>query len=406
MKRQKKKNPVIQHWYHIYLNNPSQRNEALIELAKIFKIPIDRTRIEDYHIIKCDAFYLSLEKEAYKGEEKVTYVSHLKGILDKESLDCQIEERHSNYSKTVIYDLVKNKCLKKIITIKDQDFLATIEHDDKDSKEFFKNFGKKVSLRLFKINQNQPEEIYETTFTKLYSKETVNGMETINTYNVQPNSRYGNKVDKYCLQSDKGYIYGINCLEKKGISMTVTGLCVENAHVPYQIYKPPFLDMRGHNNREYDIDSLMIFQGTYNNVSNFVEIEKKGQDLIIKFYGKTKEQEKTEPVVLHLSGASDSTITIDELDHIEGILSLYFQGNPLVEIVVEELKHFEAYLLNQREEALNPKDFIECDFNVLEKTIVNQKDEFMRQLKSDFKTLSKDQRILQKGLTRTLKKDY
>ena len=35
MKRQKKKNPVIQHWYHIYLNNPSQRNEALIELAKI-----------------------------------------------------------------------------------------------------------------------------------------------------------------------------------------------------------------------------------------------------------------------------------------------------------------------------------------------------------------------------------
>lgn len=405
MKRQKKKNQVIFNWYNKYNKEPSQKNDALIELAKIFKIPIDRTRIEDYHIIKCDAFNLSLEIEDYKGGEIVTYVSHLKGILDKESLDCQIEERHSNYSKTAIYDLVKNKCLKKMITIKGQDFLATIEHDDKDSQEFFKNFGKKVSLRLFKINQNQPEEIYETTFTKLYSKEAVNGMETVNTYNVQPYSRYGNKVDKHCLQSDKGYIYGINCLEKKGISMTVTGICVENAHGPYQIYKPPFLDMGGHNNTEYDMDSYMIFQGSNKGVSNFVEIEKKGFDLVIKFYEKTKEQEKTEPVVLHLTGTSDSTITIDELDYIEEILSLYFQGNPLVEIVVEELKHFEAYLLNQREEALNPKDFIECDFNVLEKTIVNQKDEFMRQLKSDFEIVSQDSRFRQYNPTRNRKKD-
>ncbi|MBR1679351.1 MAG: hypothetical protein IJ704_01745 [Bacilli bacterium] len=401
MKRQNKKNPVIQHWYHIYLNNPSQRNEALIKLANIFKISIDITRLDQYQMTTCDESS-HLELIEYIDGKTVSYASYLKGIMEKQSFDCLVKEFHPNYTKCEIYDLTDDTCIKEQITIEDQGYQVTIERDNQESREFFKNFGKRVSMRLSKGN----EDLYEKTYTKVNNNKMMDEIQTEITYDVQPYSKFGNKVDKYSIKSEKGYIYGINCLEKKGIPMTVTGLCVENAHIQYDIYMPPHLDIGGHNNREYDIDSLMIFQGSNKGVSNFVEIEKKGFDLVIKFYEKTKEQEKTEPVVLHLSGASDSTITIDELDHIEEILSLYFQGNPLVEIVVEELKHFEAYLLNQREEALNPKDFIECDFNVLEKTIVNQKDEFMRQLKSDFKTLSKDQRILQKGLTRTLKKDY
>ncbi|MBR1748306.1 MAG: hypothetical protein IJ743_00755 [Bacilli bacterium] len=401
MKRQKKKNPVIQHWYHIYLNDPSQRNIALEKLANLFKIPIDITRLDQYQMTTCDGSSC-LKLIEYQDGKTVSYASYLKGIMEKQSLDCLVQEFHPNYTKCVIYDLTDDKCIKEQITIEDQGYQVTIERDNQESREFFKNFGKRVSMRLSKEN----EKLYEKTYTKVNNNEIMDEIQTEITYDVQPYSKFGNKVDKYSIKLEKGYIYGINCLEKKEIPMTVTGLCVENAHIPYHIYNPPHLDIGGHNNREYDIDSLMIFQGTNKNVSNFIEIEKKGQDLIIKFYGKTKEQGKTEPIILHLPGISENTITIEELHLIEESLSIYFQGNPLAKIAAEELKQFEFNLLNQKEEMLNPQDFLDCDFNTLGDILANHKEEYIHQLKNDFKIVSKDQRIEKQGLRRTLKKDY
>lgn len=289
-------------------------------------------------------------------------------------------------------------------------YTIEIEQEIPGTHNYGNRFEKKMVIKLSHPNQEGLlEELYKKGYGQINNEQSkIKSMEYLNTYGRKLYDKNGIKRDTFFYQLEKGCIYGINRVKKPTYPNGVTGLCVENTHLPYQQFQPPQLNLEGHNPKfNDDLNSFVIFkeEDPYQYHSNFIEIEKRGSNLDIKMYSKNINNGESEPVICHLIADAASTITGNDLQKIQTELNQYFGEYPFIEMVLEELEVFKRHLTKEIPEQKKMQDYLDYDFESLEKSTETEKKDFLNQVIKDFETISQDYSRRLKSIARILKKD-
>ncbi len=344
-----------------------KNNKLVLEdLAKIFNIPIDKSRRYDYIVKNVDEN--NLEVEILDKRVGLLYTSKYQISLDNSDevhnviytnlFDSRITYVYKESSlgvNTVIDFINKNNCIQ----------LSRENNLDVTSK----NGKRKFTISYFQESDLQRKEIMQ----KSYEEKLENG-QVASQASVERVLGFNTKLfDKYTHVRNNYVVYGINNLKENDVCSEFCGLCIENNNY---INKSEFPKNMNHQSyirlNDKNLKSTMIFKGkTEDNYFHSFDIYKTGENIYISYYSKGSNNENyqvsgTASKSIVLKSLNIGTITPEEIVYIIEILQKEFTNNLFINLVIDELKEFKFKielnkLVIKQEDMFSPESLINMD---------------------------------------------
>lgn len=371
MKNQKLKE--IKNIYQKYLN----KEASILELANLFNIKLDETRLDDYVIKRIFIENIEIEDTKNKINYKSAISSHasLLNMIGPGMKWLNIEETSLDYKKEFLYDTSVSEIEPIVyrITLPKDEYLLCFQKEKNEVGKFF-------TIRYIKSYEYNGKMDFERLLSKEYVKIENNcSLKMIETYSADDPRNHDNRTEKYVYNLDNNIIYGVSDFKEKDICSNFKGFCFEKTNDTVKKYVP--LGMMYESNYEGFFEpntiSIIAFQSDY---QHRIEIYKDDKNLNINYFtldnnGKEKNRKYKLPKL------SSGTINNDEIDALIKYLKSSY-SNYFIQIVCDNLLAFKEEIdiknkvKNEEKDPLAPNNFTNKDDDELFNDIFLNKDAY------------------------------
>ena len=395
------------------------------QIAALFNIPIDKSRIEDYVITKVDENIPSIEM--IDSKNNISYASCYTSEAKMLNFHGSFQFNHLTITSPErkiesLFYIGKSNPIISRMTVKNGSYKLVFEKE-RTHGIGFGNKGDKMVVRYCKTIQEEGTRKTYRLWNKIYIRKQFKGRmveEFEQEYTDPPKYiKYDDSQDKYTYIEPSGVIYGINRLKQKEVCSSFCGICVENGmnlearsfpirfdlkYFPHNLYLKDYPILT-----ESCCSSFMLFQGrTSDQVYHTLQVYKKDRSILVAYQAeKIKEVEKK--IEYALSTMTDGTISNREIQNIIHSFPTKIGESLFVLLVEKELNQFGTKLDIQKGLAkevidpLSPKVLMDQSFDEIGSRLSSQKEEYFRLGQVQFDQYIHKENDLEKSKTKILK---
>lgn len=411
---------AIKRTYKRYTGERQDEKSSLKDVADFFNIPIDDSRLEDYTITKIDFNTPSIELLDNK-----TYTTYISKYTDNAELlnyygggirfNSLLTLTPTHKIDSLYYIGDKTPIIEQM-AFKDGEYDLVFEREFANSAGLFRNNGIMFTIRyLQRLNHNN-RNVQQHLLTRIYKDSYSDGkhigsFEQLYTYGPNLWVKRNDSQDKYTYIKNNNVVYGISEFEQRDNHNILRCICFENTNGGLEDYFPYNMDAYNYPAlKDKNNVSAMIFYGFTEDSSHSLEIYKNDSSARINYTVRERgygdiivNQELTIPLL------NTGNISSDEIQIILTTLQNQYSDDEFINLVSCELTSFgnkidiKNGVVQEENDMLSPKLFINKSFDEIGKIIDKNKDEFFKLISEQFETATNINKNREKGYIKSLK---
>ena len=413
---------TIKRTYKRYTGERTDGEASLKDVANYFNIPIDESRLEDYSINRIDFNVPSIELADKQTNttynSAYTYNADLLNYSDGQVRFNSLLSVTPTHKIESLYYIGDESPIIEKMTFNDGEFDLVFEREFTNSVDLFINNGIQFAVRYLQQLNHNGRNVQQHLLTRIYKDSYRDGKHTDSfeqfyTYGINHYVKYKDTQDKYAYIKNNGVIYGINEFEQKDNHYILRGICFENTNVNLSDYFP--LNMHPDNYSSLSDKkntSAMIFNGFVGDCRHSIEIYKSDIAAHIKYYVEKRcfDTSNRDIIVnqeLDLPLLNTGDISNEEVQIIINALNSQYSDDEFINLISSELSTFgkkidvRKGIVEEENDMLSPKLFINQSFNEIAKLIDENKDEIFKLASEQFNAITSP--TSEKGQTKVLK---
>lgn len=416
---------AIKRTYKRYTGERTDGKATLLDVAKFFNIPIDKSRLEDYIVEKIDYTTPSIQIKDEKNGITFTAVYTCNADLLNFSGGMQFNSVISTSpirKEEILYYIGSETPIITKMTFTDGEYDLVFEREMANSVGIFVNDGVKMAVRYLQNIVYDGRDVKQPLFNRIYKNsyrnEKFDGVfEQTYTYGPHRFIKWDDTQDKYAYIRNNNVIYGINELEQKGLCNYLRGICFESTDIPASDYFP--LNMYAKDYpllNEGNINSAMIFRfGTGDAIHHSLQVYKSNDAISILFHSEKHHYEgeyRVETIANEeygLSNLSAGTISSEEIQNVLSSLQEKLVDGEVLSVISSELNAFGTKIdirkgtIQEELDPLHPRVFIDKSFDEICALVSTNKDDYFKFIREQFETVANINQTIEKGQAKILK---
>lgn len=416
---------AIKRTYKRYTGERTDGKVTLLDVAKFFNIPIDKSRMEDYIVEKIDYTTPSIQIKDEKNDITFTAVYTCNADLLNFSGGMQFNSVISTSpirKEEILYYIGSETPIITKMTFTDGEYDLVFEREMANSVGIFVNDGVRMAVRYLQNIVYDGRDVKQPLFNRIYKNsyrnEKFDGVfEQTYTYGPHRFIKWDDTQDKYVYIRNNNVIYGINELEQKGLCNYLRGICFESTDIPASDYFP--LNMYAKDYpllNEGNINSAMIFRfGTGDAIHHSLQVYKSNDAISILFHSEKHHYEgeyRVETIASEeygLSNLSAGTISSEEIQNVLSSLQEKLVDSEVLSVISSELNAFGTKIdirkgtIQEELDPLHPRVFIDKSFDEICALVSTNKDDYFKFIREQFETAANINQTIEKGQAKILK---
>lgn len=383
--------------------------KSFLQIAKMFHIPLDVDRIDDYEIVTCDLSNMTIKVVDRKNDTSFVSTCRKDSEFPKNSYGIIVMETSSDSKIKSFY--LNNRAFPIVEEV-------TVEKDDyriKHRKEHG-NFGTKNITTYSVAGEAEDEPVEYPLFTNEVSKAWSNGKykrqnSRVLTYGSGYNPFKGNDTkDEEICRTDDNLIYSVNGSNVLG--NFVQGICFYSADLDDSSkiqYMPSGLEVGYFPELfDFDVSSSMMFDSYNNGTYGSIKVLKKKDNFEVEYGKMSVEEGMITDTGFSFPVLSSGNVTSDEIRVlVEQLKSNYPEA--VVSSICDRLSTFadevEVYSgVKKREDSLMLDSLYEHDIREVRDFLVSNKDTYFDVMNSKFNATVSDSKLNREGAMKLAKK--
>ena len=416
---------TIKKTYERYIGKSHDEKATLLDVAKFFNIPVEKSRIEDYAIKSFDEETPSLEIVDKKNT--ISYVATYTGDTDLLNFSGPAQFNYvistsPTRKEENLYYIGSETPIITQMTFTEGEYDLTFEREMPHSVSLFANDEVKMAIRYLQNLVYEGRNVKQSLLNKIYENSYRSGkvddtFEHTYTYGRPRFIKWNGSQDKYVYWKDNHVIYGINELTQDDLSNYFCGVCFESTNIPIRNYFPRNLHEEDYPLlKNKDICSAMIFRFCQGDIYNSFQAYKDKETIRIIYHCKKHHYDETDYYQENLADEeyrlpvlSEGTITSQEIKMISSSFQARLGNTINLDILLNELNNFGSKIdikngtLQEEHDSLSPKYFINQSFNDICRLISANKEEYFQLISKQFIDATNISAALEKEKSKVLK---
>lgn len=378
-----------------YKNSPINNFDYLLELEKLFNIPIDKSRLADYEVRRFDYDYrIFIEVFDKKNEDcyTATYTSdasllHYSGPM---RFDVVVLNRKNGSKIENVYIIGEKSPIATQMTFIDGDYELSFERTMANPVVISANHDVSLAVRYLKNIERNGKNGKQLLFTKIYCFNSLN----CNTFEQEYD--YEGSCDKYTyIVDNNNVVCGIKKFRKNGVCDSLRSVCIENTSTADEQFFPGSIRKCDYPLLSNDnVKSAIIFWlRTPDGTRHSIEIYKRDEDTTIIYNAEEFSKENGGVAIKRecmLRNLSVGTISCQEIQYISIVLLSILEHNSFAEIITDELNAFgrkidvRKGLAEEELDPLSPKRLASESFEDIYDLVSQKKNEYFELISEQY----------------------
>lgn len=425
----------IKRTYKGFIGERDDVKSTIVDVAKLFNINLDESRLEDYNISEIN-FDIPMIK-IYDNKNAEVFISEY--TADAELLSyhsfgipkfINVRKISSDSSTEKLFAIGRTESLIEQAKISNGEYDLIFEKENTHNVGIFPNESIKQVIRYATNVESDDKKVQQILLNKIFSYKLVyndskidHSFEQKYTYGQQNYIKKDDEQDKYTYNYDNGVIYGIQKLKFKDSAEYIKGICFENfgwcnvnSHLPSHITIEEFPELED----EKYISGIVFIGRTNENINHGLKIFKSKDNIWLRYVAKERtrttdskgfnhygenilsDKERNYPIM------EKGTLSNVEIRNIISVLECEFADDKFIKLIIKELQTFGDKIdirkgfVEEQPEPLDPKLFIYMPLDDVVKFISADKDNYFKLIHDEvedsihIKVADESQKVLKK----------